>query len=109
MSTPKNRVMHSNMSPHTSALSRMYILTRSLLVQVWSMKIQIKEQSKTKKKIFERISGGLTDLFIRTNLECTFVHFCIFLFILFKFFDKDGIIFFFRHFRDVKIFVNIRA
>ena len=55
----------------------MYILTRSLLVQVWSMKIQIKEKSKTK-KIFERISGGLTDLFIRTNLECTFVHFCIF-------------------------------
>ena len=35
--------------------------------------------------------------------------FLYFLFILFKFFDKDGIIFFFRHFRDVKIFVNIRA
>ena len=43
----KDQVMHSNVSPPISAV---YILTRFLLVQVWS--IQIKEQSKTKKKRF---------------------------------------------------------
>ena len=60
-----DQVMHSNVSPPISAVSPMYILTRFLLVQVWS--IQIKEQSKTK-TVFERISGGLTDLFVRTKI-----------------------------------------
>ena len=91
-----DQVMHSNVSSPISAVSPMYILTRFLLVQVWS--IQIKEQSKTKKWFLNEFQVAWQIYSFEQKSRMYFRPFLYFLFILFKFFDKDGIIFFFSTF-----------
>ena len=107
----KDQVMHSYMSPPISAVSQVYILPRFLLVQVWSMNFRILRLRNTQKqkKMLNEFQVVWQIYSFEQKSRMYFRPFLYFLFILFKFFDKDGIIFFFRHFRDVKIFVNIRA